>query len=162
MKLAAALFTAAALTVTGAAAGTTATLNSIASDVAGRPVAIHRVKSFTDPSQAGEASYNADRTGPGDSATIVSSLCTRIRLLIRNGHFAPSSGYWQTAALGILVHEATHLAGGPLWQDETDVQCRALRTLPTVIASLGLTGFHKAWLTRWQRSFPPEYTLHPC
>ncbi len=150
----------AALCTASATAGTS-TLNSIASSVAGRPVSIHCVKSFPD-GRAGQASYNADLTGPGDYATIVTSLCSRIRELVRAGHFALTTGYWQTAALGVLVHEATHLAGGPMWLDETDVQCRSFRELPRVIASLGLTGFKRAWLARWHQAFPSEYTLRSC
>ena len=77
---------------------------------------------------SGDAPWNAAHTGPGDVADVNARLCQEVTELV----VTHQPRYDGVFALFVIAHEATHLAGGPRWLDETYVQCRALRAMPAL------------------------------
>lgn len=155
---AATLTTIAALTIASSATASSITIDSLASQQARRPVHIQCVTSLP---WEGTASHLANGQ-PGPTAKIVAKDCRLVRQLLRDGRFSADSYYEEFYALDTVMHEATHLAGGPHWLEESWVECQALHATARVVRQLHLAGFQAWWMRfEWQHQ-PARFKTYPC
>lgn len=136
-------------------------LDTLASAQAHRPVTVRCVAHMAMEGDV-KILWDGNQARPADYARIQSRDCRLVRRLLAARVFDPVSGYDEMYALDTLLHEATHMAGGPDWRVESIVECKALHATAGIVRQLHIAGFRLWWLRfEWQHQ-PPLFRSHPC
>src|SRR5918992_4810004 len=153
-------------------------LGRIASEIAGRPVAIHCQgfpSAFFDISnRAGEVMFNADGTPP-DDATLKRDTCRYLDRFedarsaqsfacVRHVEPCESPTGKIASSIRVLAHEAWHLRGVT---NEAETECYALQTTALVARRLGATPEEAQAVASWNTQhvypyLPSQYQSSDC
>ncbi len=105
-------------------------LNSLASEIAGRPVTAtcyDNPREWVAVEQANHVTYDADAFSYQDGRTFLSPLVCDTLEALMNYPAAQVGAYWASRAIKVFIHEAEHQTG---LVDEHLTDCAAISLLP--------------------------------